>query len=365
MSRDLSVHLREPPDLAAAARSVGLAIDGDGTLHLGGEYVADVGGPEPVEPGDIPTQVEPSDVPDLDFTACRWSVSVVVQGSAPAGVERAEAFARALAGDTGIVEDAATGLWSAGTLHTPTSNSDRLVDVVQLRWYARRSDAPADLAQRWLDLCRTHLPAALPRRFGDSEPPRHRFDDEGDRGFVDAHARALREGGALLFRATRPCFEGSLAGSGRGRVAVHATTLDRDVDPVALRALFVGIAQGTSAFWASASVQRGHTWTGRSLYLTGESDEYLAPAGSFLGLPARPVAWSWFGPAYRRLVPFDGPLHAWSDDLLDREALPATWLPGALASGGPGNPAARLPRGLRTTTWDALRGRAENRARTG
>ncbi|MBW0116024.1 hypothetical protein [Pseudonocardia abyssalis] len=357
MSRDLSVYLREWPDVAAAARSVGLVIDGDAILRLDGEYVADVGGPEPVETGDVPTQVEPADVPELDVAACRWSVSVVVQGSAPAGVERAEAFARALAVGTGIVEDAATGLWSAGMLHTPTSSGDRLVDVVQLRWYARRADAPADLAQRWLDLCRAHLPAALPRRFGDSEPPRNRFDEEGDAGFVAAHDAALREGGALLYRATRPCFEGSLAGSGRGRVAVHAMTLDRDVDPVALRALFVGVAGAAAAFWASASVQRGHTWTGRSLYVTGERDEYLAPGGSWLGLPARPVAWSWSGPAYRKLLPFDGPLHAWSDDLLDRDALPATWLPEALTSDGRDAPAPKVPRGLRATTWDALRGR--------
>lgn len=355
MSRDLSVYLPEPPDLAAVARSVGLELT-DGTLRRGGEYVADVGDPDPVEPGDVPTQVEPADVPEIDFTVHRWSVSVVVQGSAPDGVERAVAFARGVAGDTGVVEDPATGLWTGGVLHQPTSGSDQIVDVVQLRWYARRVDTPDDLAQRWLDVCRTHLPAAVPRRFGEYEPPRHRFDDEGDAGFVAAHAEQCREqgilGGALLFRATRPCFEGSLAGGGRGRVAVHSMTLDRDAEPVALRALFAGIAEASGAFWASASVLRGWTWTGRSLYVTGETDEYLTPGGSWTGLPVRPVAWSWAGPAYRKLLPFDGPLHAWSDTLLDRDALPATWLPEALT-----RPATRLPRGLRTTMWDTLRGR--------
>lgn len=360
MSRDLSVYLRELPDVAAVARAVGLAID-DGVLRLDGEYVADVGGPEPVEPGDVPTQVEPADVPELDVASCRWSVSVVVQGSAPAGVERAVAFARALAGATGIVEDPATGLWSAGTLHTPTSSSDRLVDVVQLRWYVRRADAPADLAQRWLHLCRTHLPAALPVRFGPSEPPRLRLDVDGDAAFVTAHVAD-----AVHYRAARPCYEGSLAAAaGRGPVRTHGLTVDRTaLDDPALRAaaqdLFVAIAAASGAFYASASVQRDLTWTGRQLYSTS-SEPPLAFGGSWLGLPARPVAWSWFGPAYRKLVArrldLDGPLHRWADELLDADALPATWLPPELTSSGTDDPAARVPRGLRPSTWDVLRGR--------
>ena len=190
--------------MADVARSVGLELTPPGVLRHDGGHCADLGDPRPVEPGDIPTQVEPPDVdepPASVLAACRWSVSVVVQGSAPA---------------------------------------DR------------------------------------------------------------------RAGGAV-----RP-------GAGGG-------------DPGA----------------------------------ETENDEYLAPAGSWLGLPARPVAWGGFGPAYRRLVPTglptepagDGVLHAWSDALLDRDELPASWLPADLTCGGRDAPAARLPRGLRTTTWDALRGR--------
>lgn len=365
MSYDLSVYLPERPDLPSAARAAGVELDGPdadggGLLLLGGEYVADVVGPEPVEPGDVPQQVEPSDVPELAdvLDACRWRVDVVVQGSAAGGVERAVAFCRALAGGTGIVEDPADGLWSAGRTHRPGASGDRLVDVVQLRWYGLADALPAGFAQRWLDLCRTHLPAALPVRFGPSEPPRLRLDVDGDAAFVAAQAAD-----AVYYRAARPCYEGALAPvAGRGPVRTHSLTLDRGAlaDP-ALRAsalaLFTALAEAAGAFYAAASVERDLTWTGRQLYVT-RSAPPLAFGGSWLGLPARPVAWSWFGPAYRKLVSrplgLDGPLHRWSDDLPDADALPATWLPPELTTSGVEDPAARVPRRLRASPWDGL-----------
>ncbi len=365
MSRDLSVHLPQRPDgerLASAARAAGVEL-GAGVLRRAGRYCADLGEPEPVEPGDLPVQVEPADVDGplaerLD--ACRWSVAVVVRGSGAAGVERAVAFARALAGSDGVVEDPADGLWTAGTTHRPQPRTERTVDVVELRWYARRADAPADLPQRWLDACREHLPAALPRRFGPSEPLRHRFDAEGDAGFAAAHGDGL-----LFYRATPPGYDGSLAGDGRGPVLAHRLTVDRTADPAALVGLFVALAGATAAFYASASVQRGLTWTGRALYGPGPDDDlFLAPAGEWIGLPARPVAWSWFGPAYLPLLPRalptepagGGRLHRWSDELLDRDALPQRWLPPELTATSWDERATRLPR-ARPRWWEARCGR--------
>lgn len=106
VSRDLSVHLPQRPGpqrLADVARSVGLELTPPGVLRHDGGYCADLGDPRPVEPGDIPTQVGPPDVdepPASVLAACRWSVSVVVQGSAPADVARAVRFARELAAAT-------------------------------------------------------------------------------------------------------------------------------------------------------------------------------------------------------------------------------------------------------------------------
>jgi hypothetical protein len=202
VSRDLSVHLPDRPDHERLAAAAGVEL-GAGVLLHAGRYCADLGGAEPVEPGDVPTQVEPADVdgPLADrLGACRWSVPVVVQGSGAADVERAVAFARALAGVDGVVEDPADGLWTGGTTHRPQPRTERTVDVVELRWYARRAGTPTDLPRRWLDACRAHLPAALPSRFGPSEPLRHRFDDEGDAGFAAAHGDGL-----LFYRGTPPC----------------------------------------------------------------------------------------------------------------------------------------------------------------
>lgn len=354
MSRDLSVYLPERPDdaaLADAARAAGLELDPSrGLLLLDGEYGADLGGPEPVEPGDVPQQVDPGDVdgPLADrLDDCRWSVDVVVQGSAPEGVTRAIAFARALAGRDGVVEDPADGLWSDGTTHRPEPRNDRIVEVVELRWYARRADISADLPHRWLAACRAHLPAALPVRFGNSEPLRSRSADEGDAGFAAAHGDDL-----LFYRGSPPCYDGTLAGGGRGTVAAHSLVIDRGVDPDALLALFTALAGATAAFFASASVQRGLTWTGRALFGPGpDQDLHLAPGGTWIGLPARPVAWTWFGPAYARLLPADlpttaagdGRLHRWAPAPLDRDALPERWLPPELTATSWEERATRLP----------------------
>jgi hypothetical protein len=221
------------------------------------------------------------------------------------------------------------------------------VDVLRLQWYVDSRHEPADVPERWLALCREHLPQAVPRRFGATEPLRGRLDRDGDAAF----GRAFAEAETLLFMAGEPpCLGGSLGTRQRparlGPMTSHQLDVRLDVataDP-AVRALFEAAAEAFGTVFASASVRRDLLWTGRTLVVDRpDPDEqpFLAPLGEWLGLPARRPRWAWFGPAYRRLVPA-----SWERDWV---------LPDLIARLAEPDPARRrarrLPRGLGRSPW--------------
>jgi hypothetical protein len=232
--------------------------------------------------------------------------------------------------------------------------TDTEVDVLALRWYVDRRREPDDLPQRWLDTARAHLPAALPRRFGDGEPLRGRLDRDGDDAFVAAYATADM---LLAHSGTAPTLGGTLGTptvrSRLGPMTSHSldVRLDAAEDP-AVRAFFAAFADAAATVYASASIRRGLVWTGRTLYSQGPDDAepYLAPLGQWLGLPPRAPVWAWFGEDYRRLVRMPtGVLH------VD----PATWIDPRLAArldeDEPSRRVAqRVPRALRTRLRDLL-----------
>jgi hypothetical protein len=225
------------------------------------------------------------------------------------------------------------------------------VDVLALRWYVNRRREPDDLAQRWLDTARAHLPAALPRRFGATEPLRGRLDRDGDVAFLAAYATAdtllAHSGGAPTLGGTlgTPNLRHRL-----GPMTSHSLDVRLDaVDQPDVREFFVAFADAAATVYASASVRRGLVWTGRTLYSDGPDggEPYLAPLGRWLGLPPGPPVWAWFGGQYRGLLRLTtGVLH-------DR---PATWIdPRLVARLDEVEPsrrtAARVPRGLRSRLW--------------
>ncbi|MEU4624990.1 hypothetical protein AB0G04_34085 [Actinoplanes sp. NPDC023801] len=76
-----------------------------------------------------------------------------------------------------------------------------------MRWYEPAARA-SGIADRWLAAAREHLPEAMPRRFGDTEPLRGRLDRDGEDGFRRAHERA---DSLLHLAGTAPIYSASLA----------------------------------------------------------------------------------------------------------------------------------------------------------
>jgi hypothetical protein len=185
--------------------------------------------------------------------------------------------------------------------------AQRKLDVVVVRWYERLDRSP-DVVPRWLAAARDHLPEATPRRYGDSEPLRGRFDRDGEAGLTRAYAEA----DSLLFLAgTPPVFHASLSTRGTGRLRggpVGAHTLHAELDPADERLHRFALAlTHPGTIYVSASVSGGETLDRGTLYGPGDrpAEPYLAPLGFWLGLPPTRPAWHFFGTAYTRALPAD------------------------------------------------------------
>jgi hypothetical protein len=218
---------------------------------------------------------------------------------------------------------------------------DRRLDVLSVRWYEQRTAPP--IAPRWLAAARAHLPEALPRRFGDTEPLRGRFDD--DAAFVAAGAAAT----GLFFLSCHPPVHGvSLAASPMiarwGPVQSHHLSVETEPDDARVRA-FAEALVVPETLYVSASVERDVLLSRRTLVHDGPSTDepHLAPLGNWLGLPPTPPVWHVFGRAYARVPLRDGWVPEEYRARLD-EIDPSQ------------RHARRMPRGLRRPWWSALFG---------
>jgi hypothetical protein len=225
--------------------------------------------------------------------------------------------------------------------------TERGLDVLVVRWYERTDRSP-EVVARWLAAAREHLPEAVPRRYGDTEPLRGRFDRDGEEGLAAAHARA----DTLLFLGgTPPVFHASLAAAGRSRGPVGVHAMHAEVDPADERVRRFALAMThPGTVYVSASIAGGMTLDGRTLYGPAARPEepYLAPMGDWLGLPPAPPAWCWFGPHYARLVG----RHVTTSAASGRWFEGGPWVPEALRArldevDPARRHAPRLPRGLR------------------
>ena len=303
----------------------------------------------------LPVAVEMEDVPE-EVTAALLGPSylyeLMVEGSSSIETPHAVRFARRLAqASAGVVLDQQTGqVWARGKLRAAPPVQRGMIDVVELHWYVRSDGAGARAATAWLELARRHLPEALPRRFGSYEPLPMKLAVDGPDAFVQAVAA---ETSLLSYKGSAPCIEGSMAGGASGTgVHSHGLSVHREAlaDPrwrTALQRLFVDFAAATDAVFASAEVQRGVEWSGRSMWFgpTVERTTYLARRGQWAGLLPYPAWWSWFGPDYVPSVldhlPVEqvvhvggGVFHARGEAPLDRDQLTAA-LRGSTAARGP------------------------------
>jgi hypothetical protein len=293
----------------------------------------------------MPAAVEGEDVPEevvAALPAPSFMYFVMVEGSSPVGVRHAVKYARRLAEVArGAVHDQQTGrVWIRGKLVTPPRTEQRVFATVEIHWYVPVGFDAAQTAAAWTRLAQQHVPQALPRRYGATEPLQHRFIDGGADAFVDYVHDA---DGMVHFTTRQPALGGHLAAGPQeyARVTSHRLTMESAVLDNAdlrksLRQLFTAFAQQSGSVLATAEVQRGRVWYGRQLGTDGATERtiYLGGRGPWSGLPPYPVWWTWFGPDYVPLVlrhlpadlverSDDGLFHWRSEAPADRDVLTA------------------------------------------
>jgi len=406
MSYDLTVFgalaLTSDELVAAIGTLEGLDVDagspgGEGVLTVvggsGREYAFYLAGPYAVEEEDVPTFVA-ARVPHIS-----QMYTVTVEGSAATGVAEAVRAARALAVvvDGVVVDERAGETWAAGTATEIVQVVDpNRIDTVDLHWYLMSTDLSPGAADSYVSLCERFLPEALPRRYGTTEPLRHKWSVGGREAFCAARPT---HGDSVYFDCRPPCFGGSLAPSGSDgepkEVLSHGLTVDRGSldDPdlrERLRRFFVALADDGGCFFACAEVVQNKDWDGRELGFRADTERTVAlnRGRQWHGLSPYPMWWTWYGPEYAQLVsphldetqltwqPGGGVLHTWDTRPADRtdialrllgqetgsaDSEASSWLPNELLTTpdprdahlfNPGlTPAATMPERLRADSY--------------
>lgn len=267
-------------------------------------YSFDVGGIAKVEPEDIPDEVA------AVLLGARYVYSIGVQGTVQSEIPHAVRFARrlALAADGAVLDQQTDVVWSRSQSRKVLKPSpDERVAVVDVAWYCLREHLPSDAATTFFDVVQRALPEALPRRFGELEPLQGKLDADGRDGFINAWENSTI---ALSTLGSSPCIAGRLdAGAcAENPGAFWWMSLTFLADPIrepawreALQTMFVTLADALPVFYASAELNSGHIWSGRSWDADRETEWPINPVvygQGWTGLPPVPTWWLWLGPPY-------------------------------------------------------------------
>lgn len=318
MSYDLALFAPKAltvPELSSLIREIkGLQVDQAGTgfvTVVRGErrrYSFTVGGPNRVEAEDVPPDVQ------AVVLGARYLYEINVEGAAATEIAHAVRFGRLLARtlDGAVVDQQLDEVWSRpGSRAVRKPEKQERVAAVHVYWYCLKAELDSNPADLLIQASERLLPECLPRRYGEYEPFQGKYADAGADGFRDAWADAT----SLLFTSgVVPCLGGFLSPGPSERVpdgfwSMNLTFLAEPLRHSAwsesLRRLFVEFCDSLPAFYAQAEVTRGHIWSGRTLWADSETETPLSPVRArqgWMGLPPKPMWWSWFGPPFAEVA---------------------------------------------------------------
>ncbi|GIF70052.1 hypothetical protein Ais01nite_80870 [Asanoa ishikariensis] len=310
MSYDITIaaHRALTVDLVeawAAERSCSVRREPDHLVVVppSGKAPIEVWGPDPAEADDFEEALAAA------CLAPRWMVEVTTTATAPkATIAMLRNLARHLAEHTdGAAFDTRQDglIWPRGVRKSTVAAGERQTSMLTLDWFVAPSRW-ARAAGELVDLLARLCPEALPTRYGEWEPPPHRFDREPfTRAVLDTE---------LLWRATRPCFGGSAHPPHDGGRPVGRITLN--FDGGLIRAddrwrdvvvdLFTAGARRFGAFFAAAQDEPGQVVSRNSIWSTtgflSQRAEHILRGRDWQGLPPVPMWLSWYGDPYASLV---------------------------------------------------------------
>jgi hypothetical protein len=149
-----------------------------------------------------------------------------------------------------------------------------------------------------IECMETHLPEALPVRYGEYEPPKFRFAETGRAHLLDTLVQEyLVRTGGLVWQPTRPALQVSLLVAPVVRVAdcgwrchrltlsVTVSALDQPGWQYALEHFWRALARRVRAFYSDVRTLGGYVFSGRYLCATREAEQHPICAWFWAGIP--------------------------------------------------------------------------------
>ncbi|MCW3767946.1 hypothetical protein OCL88_15815 [Paenarthrobacter sp. PAE-2] len=250
----------------------------------------------------------------------KYRYDISVEGGGPAAeIPHAWAFAKKLArAVSGVAIDAQTDrTWPEPKTPPLTAYEEyykhlspgESIKHVTAQWYFIQDEDPVTLGQKYLDVCREHLPQALPGNYQLSMGRRSLERPDDDASFLEA----LQSNKMPWLQATGSAFVQNLGFSKLvddvDSSALHVGAISLSLSAYAskhegtvrrLRPFFLALSERLGAFFASAEITRSHVTTEKVKQTEEASNQWTR--GMWRGLPAHPVWWSYFGPLYSELV---------------------------------------------------------------
>lgn len=313
MGISINVWLTEEVDVSAVLSAQGWLPDQTGgAQHPSRTYLAGAGPPARVFAPDVPDEVTEL-VPGV-----AWMVGLALEGLTTTGERVLSKAATAIArAGHGVVEDPQQGIFRtpSGVRRYDKPTASEHVTVIAMSWWAPGGplltrDGVAALYERLQRL----LPEAVPRRWGQGEPPDHSITEESTDQLVDFIDKVRDD--FIVFKVARPCLDERLYvhsqwglhggrfnrfETTRVRIDIEASVLTQPGWGRQLALTFDSVTEVVQPFYAEARLLE-MMMAGRSGY-DGRSELHPVPQFSWNGLPVRPPLAAALGTPYLEFWP--------------------------------------------------------------
>ena len=285
-----------------------------------GQWVSSKGGwqvvvaqSDRVEPEDVPEEVMPL-LPGIEYLTRLHLEPVSAPRSAHALLAR---VARSLAKDAhGVVFDPQEGSVTTppGVKRLPGGGRPDVFSVIELNWWFL--DGPLleeGGVSRLVGTLESLLPEALPKRYGEFEPPQFRYDVEGRAHFEDFLAENM--GTLLVWYPSRPVvgvWIDAHPGDGLTRwgftpstfsITVEASALEMPGWQLALERLWREVSLLIRPFYGDVRTLGGYIRGGATYSVTAETEQHPVDGPRWNGVPRTLGHAAVLGPPYQHVWP--------------------------------------------------------------
>lgn len=318
MSHDLTIWTVEPRlPLDTLPRTNEWRADANGWSLAAGSWQLVISGPHRVEPDDMPEGV-PGLLPGIGHL---FELTLEPIGAPAAAYKLQQQVAKAIAKAChGVVHDPRTDTFElpGGIKRFSPPTGGTTFSVLALSWWFERGVFTEEARiGEFLALLTRQLPEALPKRYGDFEPPQHRLEETG----LDHLVGFLREtpskpGGLVVWYPSRPVVDVTIShvpdptAHGRMGLRMHRVSLEFEAQVLeqpgwekALSDLWMAMSEFLQPFYGDVRTLSGFERRGGRVMCSRDTELHPVRSWFWRGLPATPGHAMVLGPTYASLWP--------------------------------------------------------------